>query len=166
MVLSRRINRFLFPPLTKLFLLRACCLALATYLFFSYVCLPFRIKGNSMEPTYRSGAFNFCWRPRYLFSSPKRHDVVIVRFAGDSVLLLKRVVALEGEQIEFKDGTLLVNGRRVEEPYVQFPCRWNLPARIVERGCVYVIGDNRSMAIENHYFGQTPMDRILGSPLW
>jgi hypothetical protein len=29
-----------------------------------------------------------------------------------------------------------------------------------------VVGDNRSMPIENHYFGQAAMERIMGGPLW
>jgi hypothetical protein len=36
----------------------------------------------------------------------------------------------------------------------------------VEKGCLYVIGDNRSMPIEEHLFGQTRIERIVGSPLW
>jgi len=76
------------------------------------------------------------------------------------------VVALEGESVEFREGKLWIDGKELEEPYVQYPCDWNLPPRQVERECVYVVGDNRSMPIENHYFGQTPVRRIMGAPLW
>lgn len=92
--------------------------------------------------------------------------MVAVRFAGNRVMLLKRVVALEGEQVEFRNGKLLVNGEELREPYVHYPCNWNLPPREVERECVYVVGDNRQMPIENHYFGQTSVKRIIGVPLW
>lgn len=119
-----------------------------------------------MEPTYQDGQFNFCWRLRYAFSQPKRGDVVVVRLAGRKIMLLKRVVALEGEEVEFCDGQLFVNGRQVEEPHVRYPCGWNLQPRRVEPGHVYLIGDNRSMPIEQHQFGQTPLNRIVGSPLW
>jgi len=119
-----------------------------------------------MEPTYHHGGFNFCWRLRYLFSEPRRCDVVAVRFAGNKVMLLKRVVALEDEQVEFRDGKLLIDGKEMEEPYIQYPCDWNLSSRRVEKDCVYVIGDNRGMPIENHHFGQTSKGRIMGTPLW
>ncbi len=119
-----------------------------------------------MEPTYANGGINFCWRLRYLLSEPKRHDVVAVRFAGSRIMLLKRVVACEGEQVEFRDGKLLVDGREVAEPYVQFSCNWNLPSRTVQKDCVYVVGDNRSMPIEEHHFGQTSKIRLMGGPLW
>ena len=119
-----------------------------------------------MEPTYRNGGMNFCWKLRYLFSKPERHDVVAVRFAGNRVMLLKRVVALEGEQIEFRDGKLFVDGKEISEPYVVYPCNWNLPPRRVEKGSVYVVGDNRNMPLEHHYFGQTTVKRIIGVPIW
>ena len=81
-------------------------------------------------------------------------------------MLLKRVVAIEGEQVEFREGRLLVGGKELEEPYVRYPCRWNLSPRRVEKDCVYVVGDNRNMPIENHHFGQTLKSRIIGVPLW
>jgi len=119
-----------------------------------------------MEPTYHDGGVNFCWRLRYLFSEPKRFDVVAVRFAGIKVMLLKRVVAREGEQVEFRDGKLFIDGQEIEEFYIRYPCNWNLPPRRVEKDCVYVVGDNRNMPIENHHFGQTSKNRVMGGPLW
>ncbi len=119
-----------------------------------------------MEPTYHNGGVNFCWRLRYLFSEPKRHDVVAVRLAGSKVMLLKRVVAREGERVEFRDGKLFVDGRQIEEPYVRYPCTWNLSPRQVEKDSIYVVGDNRSMPIESHHFGQAPKSRVIGGPLW
>jgi len=149
-----------------MFLIRVFLVSLFAYLFFDYLCIPFTIQGISMEPTYRDGRVNFCWRLRYLFSEPKRRDVVAVRFAGSRVMLLKRVVAGEGEQVEFRGGRLFVDGNEIAEPYVRLPCNWNLPSRRVEQNCVYVVGDNRSMPIENHHFGQTSKIRIMGGPLW
>jgi signal peptidase I len=81
-------------------------------------------------------------------------------------MLLKRVVAQENEEVEFRDGKLFINGKEIEEPYVRYPCHWNLSPRRVEKDCVYVIGDNRSMPIENHLFGQASKSRLLGVPLW
>ena len=119
-----------------------------------------------MEPTYSQGSINFCWRPKYLFSEPGRGDVVAVRLAGQRVVLLKRIVALESEWIEFRNGTLYVDGREMEENYVRYPCDWNLPPRRVDEGHVYVVGDNRDMPLEEHDFGQVSVKRIIGGLLW
>jgi signal peptidase I len=163
---NKRIRQFFFPSLTPRFLIRVSLIALIAYLFFGHLCTLLLIEGSSMEPTYRDGSVNFCWKLRYAFSKPKRHDVVAVRFAGEKVMLLKRVVAVEGERLEFRGGKLFVDGREIYEPYVQFPCHWNLPPRQVKKGSVYVIGDNRNMPMENHLFGQVPIERIVGVPLW
>ncbi len=161
-----KLRQFLLPSLTPKYLIRVAVVALIAYLFFGQICTPFRIKGKSMEPTYHDGGFNFCWRLAYLFSEPKRHDVVLVRFAGSKVMLLKRVVALEGEQVEFREGKLFVDGNAIDESYITYPCDWNLPPRQVERGHVYVVGDNRNVPIDTHDFGQTTKTRIRGTALW
>ncbi|MBD3307243.1 signal peptidase I [candidate division KSB3 bacterium] len=166
MNLRDRLHHFLFPSLTPKFLIRVALVALAAYIFFGHICIPLRLQGASMEPTYQDGSVNFCWRLAYLVSDPQRGDVVLVRFAGNRVMLLKRIVALAGQQVEFREGTLIVDGEPVAEPYVKYPCTWNLPPRQVQPGHVYVVGDNRSMPIEQHHFGQTPTTRIRGKILW
>ena len=166
MDIRKTLRQFFWPSLTPQFLLRLALVAGVAYLFFGYLCIPLRIKGASMEPTYHDGSWNFCWRGAYLFSEPRRSDVVLVRFAGSKVMLLKRVVALAGEQVEFRNGKLFVNGKEIHEPYVRYPCDWNLPPRQVEGGCVYVVGDNRSLPMEGHQFGQASVKRIVGVPLW
>lgn len=166
MRLRKAIRQFFFPSLRPTFLIRAAGIALLAYLIFGHLLIPFRINGKSMEPAYRNGEINFCWRLRYLFSKPERGDVVVIRFAGQKVTLLKRVVALENEEIQFDNGKLLVNGRELKEPYVHTPYHWTLSARRVEPDSVYVVGDNRYGSMQNHIFGQVSIRRILGGPLW
>jgi len=163
---NHKVRKFFFPSFTGKFLIRVSIVALSAYLFFGRICVPIRIQGFSMEPTYRNGGVNFCWRLGYTFAQPKRYDVVAVGLAGRKVMLLKRVIAVEGESVEFREGKLFVDGQGIDEPYVRYPCTWNLSPRRVDPGCVYVVGDNRNMPIENHYFGQTPIRRIMGVPLW
>jgi len=86
--------------------------------------------------------------------------------AGFNVVYLKRIVALEGDTVAFSRGILLVNGRSVAEPYVVRKGDWELPPRTVGPGKVYVVGDNRSMSMESHVFGQTRRSRLMGGPLW
>jgi len=81
-------------------------------------------------------------------------------------MLLKRVVATEGQSVEFKEGRLFVDGKKVNEPYVSGKSDWNIPPTLVKPGNVYVVGDNRSMQAKGHAFGQTPLKRIAGTPLW
>ncbi len=164
--MNEKVRAFFFPKLTLHFFIRAGSVALFAYLFFSFVLTPFMIRGKSMENTYHDGGFNFVFKERYLFSAPKRGDVVLVRMAGDEVMLLKRVVALSGEEVSFKNGVLFINGKALSEPYVKGPCDWNLPPRRVDKGNVYLIGDNRNMPMQYHDFGQVSVRSIVGGPLW
>ncbi len=161
-MLSGFVQRFLFPSLTRRFFIRILLVALASYLVFGYLLIPLRIQGISMEPTYQDGSFAFCWRPKYLLSPPERFDVVAVRYAGRHVMLLKRIVALEGETIEFRQGDLYVNDTLIPEPYVMHHSSWDLPPRRVAPGKVYIVGDNRGTLMKRHRFGQVNMNRIVG----
>ena len=119
-----------------------------------------------MDPTYPNGSFNFCNRMKYFFSAPARHDVVAIRYTGTRIMLLKRILALEGETLEFRSGQLFVDGKHIPEPYIFAPYDWELAPRKVAPGHVYVVGDNRRVPMLTHDFGQTSITRILGTPLW
>jgi len=157
---------FLFPRFTMAYVIRLMVVILTATVVFGFVLMPFFIRGHSMAPTYRDGGLNFCNRLRFVFTPPQRQDVVAIRLAGQSIVLLKRVVALEGDVVEFRNGHLHVNHRPVDEPYVHNPFAWNLPPRKVKSGNVYVVGDNRRVPMDRHHFGQTARERIIGGPLW
>lgn len=159
---SETIRKFLFPAISRRYLIRLLFLGLGCYLIFSYVLIPLRIQGHSMEPTYKNGSFAFCWRLQYLFAPLERFDIVTVRFSGKNVMLLKRIVGLPGETLEFRQGILYINGKQIEEPYVQHREPWNLAPRLIEPGHIYVVGDNRATSMSRHTFGQVDAGRVLG----
>lgn len=162
----KRLKAFLFPEINLKYLVRVGLVAAVAFVCFSYILIPFRIQGHSMAPTYQDGEFNFCNRLKYLVSSPSRHDVVAIRYVGTRVMLLKRILAFEGETVEFRNGRFFVDGLPLIEPYVTGALEWNLPPRAVAPGHVYVVGDNRRVPMHVHDFGQTPVNRIVGTPLW
>ena len=164
--MRKRLAKFLLPELNRVFWVRLALVAGTTWVACRFVCIPTRIRGASMEPTYHDGGFNFCWRLRYRFRPPRSGEIVVVRLTGMRAMLLKRVVAEAGERVEFRDGQLHVNGQARAEPYVVLPCDWDLPPRTVEPGCVYVVGDNRSVPMECHQFGQVSLARIVGGVVW
>ncbi len=164
--MNNRLREFLLPRIDRRYLLRVAVVALVAYVVFGHVLMPARIKGSSMEPAYRNGRVNLCFRLRYLFSEPRHGDLVMVKFRRGRFMYLKRVVAVAGDTVEFRGGVLLVNGREVDEPYVVNPCDWDQPPRKVETGNIYVVGDNRDMPIEDHSFGSADLKRVKGAPLW
>ncbi len=159
------VREFFFPKLTRSFFLRAGAVTAVAVIVFGWLLIPCVIDGASMVPTYPEHGFTFCWRGRYWFSEPKRGDIVIVRY-HDRVFYLKRVVALAGDTVEFRNGRLFVNGEARHEPYARYLCDWELAPRTVEPGHCYVVGDNRSQPMDMHRFGSVSLRRIAGAPLF
>ncbi len=156
----------MLPDLNRKSLIRMIVVGICAFVIFSYILIPFRITGFSMEPTYSDGSFNFTVTPYYWIFPMERFDVVTVRFSGTRVMLLKRIVAFAGETVAFENGYLVINGQKTAEPYISARQPWNLAPRTVKEGHVYVVGDNRNVPMKTHDFGQTPIHRITGAPLW
>jgi signal peptidase I len=141
---------------------RAAVLAAFCILFFNYVLLPIRVEGISMMPAYRENGVNLVNRLAYVFREPHRGDVVAIKLAGRHLMYMKRIIALPGETIGFRDGRAYVNGRPLPEDYVKLPCGWERQEQTVSAGSYYVVGDNRSMDFFDHVQGQAERRRILG----
>lgn len=81
-------------------------------------------------------------------------------------LLVKRVIALPGESVSFKDGQTFINGTYLVEPYMRFNWDWNMEPITVEPDHIFIVGDNREMEIFQHSFGQIPIDQLLGKVVY
>lgn len=156
----------IFPRMNSFFAARLILLVFFSLLLFYFILRPMYINGTSMEPTYNHIGFNFCIRPYFYFHDPHYDQIVIIRYAGEQLMLFKRIIGMPGDTIEFRSGKLWRNGVEIKEPYIKFPCDWNLEPRKVHLNNIYVVGDNRSMPMDKHMFGQVDRDRLYGVPLW
>lgn len=146
----------------KATLVRIAVLAAACFVTFKFILLPIRIDGISMQPTYHTGQVNLINRLAYLRHEPQRGDIVSVRFAGTSVMLMKRIIALPGETLEFHDGHAYINGKLLDEPYVKSGCDWEHEPIVCSPTQYYIVGDNRSMPFSFHTQGRAERERIVG----
>jgi signal peptidase I len=147
-------------------LVRMLVLVLVTIVTFKFVLIPIRVTGISMEPTYHDRSINFINRLSYLHSEPCHGDVVGIRFAGDRLMLLKRIVGLPGETISYSDGHVCINGVRQEEPYLKLSIDWEMEGKKLGPDEYYVVGDNRSMPQEYHKEGIAKRWRIIGKTVF
>ena len=123
-----------------------------------WVILPVRTDGDSMLPTYTSGSFNLVNRLAYFNARPKRGDIVAIRLAGTSVVIIKRIIALPGERISVNDGSVRINDHPLDEPYVRHNRAWNLEEVTLGPHEYFVAGDNRVASD----VGRTDAERIVG----
>jgi signal peptidase I len=155
-------RRLVFGRNPRRTLVRIVILGAVSVVVFGWLLTPIRVRGISMEPTYRDGSLNLVNRVAFRLHAPRRGDVVAIRLAGPNVLYVKRVVGLPGERIAIADGVIEVDGVPVVEPYVRNRQSWNVPEVLVGAREYFVIGDNRGMRVGDHDFGRVDARRILG----
>ena len=146
-------------------LVRAVILGVLTVVLYKASLYSIRVEGISMLPNYRDGQRNFIFRLAYKRYGPQRGDVVGVRFAGPHVMYLKRVVGLPGEKVWFSKGHVMVNGAPIPEPYLKWPTNWESEPVELGPDDFFVVGDNRTMPINQHDHGIATRERILGKLL-
>lgn len=133
----KRYNRVLRNTIYTLITVAAIAVLVAT-LFLPVL----RIYGSSMTPTLSDGDIVVSVKG----GEYSRGDVVAFWF--NNKILVKRVVALPGEWVDIdEDGTVSVNGKPLEEPYLTEKalgeCDLELPYQVPD-GRLFVMGDHRS----------------------
>lgn len=73
-----------------------------------------------------------------------------------------RLILVQGKQLDFDEGHVLVNGRRLNEPYVAENPLYALPPTRVPKGQYFVLGDNRNYSYDSHAWGNLAAGRIIG----
>jgi signal peptidase I len=121
-------------------------LCLAAYFLHQFVFWPIVISGDSMAPNYRDGQHNYIFKLAYFAHPPQRGDVVGLRVNDETGTdyLIKRIIGLPGDKIEFYRGTVIVNGKPLKEPYVQRPLIWWLDSVQLGPDEYFFMGDNRT----------------------
>lgn len=136
---------------------------LLTFVLRAYVVESFVVDGPSMEPTLRDGERLLISKLSYVFSEPRRGDVIIFRYPRDPHKdYIKRIVALPGDEVRMDMGRLYINGQPVEEPYASESPVGDFNTITVPEGCVFVMGDNRGNSEDSRMFGAVPMKFIKG----
>jgi signal peptidase I len=135
-------------------------LVLVFYVFFTTS----KVSGDSMEPTLRDQDLLLLSKP---YPEPTRGDIVVFRLQNEDGTvegLIKRVVAVPGDTVTVRDGIATVNGVRESTPsFVPSPGeRASARPVVVPAGHVYVLGDNRPVALDSRDLGPIPLGAIKG----
>ena len=154
-------------------------LGVAIFVILQVSIQPYKVEGSSMHPTMSSGDFVLVnkviyWKlpfyesvnSKYVFHTPRRGELVIFNFPyDDSRKFVKRVIAVPGDTLEIKQGTVIINSEVIDEPYVYHPSTENIRPITVPRGSYFVLGDNRQNSQDSRSFGLVSSEAILGRAL-
>jgi len=136
----------------------------------SFLLAHFVVEGSSMANTLRSGDRVFVNKLSYRLHEPNRGDVVVLHQLSETVErdLIKRVIALPGEELEIRSCEVLIDGRRLDEPYLDLNivtpgnCGGDTPPTVIPAGHVFVMGDNRSGSQDSRSLGTISESELVG----
>ena len=123
--------------------------------FFSTI----KVNGTSMLDTLKPNDVMILNKIGTKTSSIKRFDIVVVKTPNDK--LIKRVIGLPGETLEYKDNILYINGEVLEDKYNngQTP---DIEEIKLEDNEYIVLGDNRGISLDSSEFGPIVRNQIVG----
>jgi signal peptidase I len=126
---------------------------------------PVKVEGTSMAPLLSDQERIFINKFVYRFEPIDRDDVVVFWYPLDrSKSFIKRVIALPGETVEIRRGTVFINGHAITEPYVppQYADVSDYGPMKVPRGSYFVMGDHRISSNDSRVFGPVASQYIYG----
>lgn len=130
----------------------------------------FVVEGSSMYSTLETGDRVFVNKVSYRLHDPNRGDVVVLHEIRGTTErdLIKRVIAVGGEEVEMRSCEVRIGGQLLIEPYldptVVTPgnCGGDFGPILVPEGTVFVLGDNRAGSQDSRTLGPVLLDDIVG----
>tara|TARA_B100000524_G_scaffold346132_2_gene245833 strand:- start:4303 stop:5184 length:882 start_codon:yes stop_codon:yes gene_type:complete len=161
------VRRF-FPALLLLLWVRTC------------VVEPFYIPSVSMYPTLTVNDQIAVEKFSRYWADPSRGDLIVFKAPEaffqvkgldaaakrGGVNLIKRVVAVAGDEVEVSNGEVRINGEARYEPYALEKAMYKVPKLTVPAGCVFVLGDNRNLSVDSHDWGCLPVENVIGKAFY
>lgn len=134
----------------------------------------YRISSGSMAPAVQTGDLIMADMHSYRHHPPHDGEIILFRRPGDQkTILIKRVVAIGGETIASKDGTIWRNGSPINEPYVRHTGgalheMMDFGPVTVPANHLYVMGDSRDISLDSRApeFGTIDESAVLGKALY
>lgn len=126
---------------------------------------PFFIPSASMEPTFIQGDHVLVNKFIYRFVEPRTGDVIVFKYPVDPTMdYIKRVVALEGQKVEIKNGVLYVGNKAIRESYLAENAKTtsDFGPVVVPKNRLFVMGDNRNNSSDSRVWGTLPEKNLIG----
>jgi signal peptidase I len=138
-----------------------------------FVFRPFRVDGDSMYPSIKNGELGFSDAVSLKIQGVKRFDIVIVYSEATNKFILKRVIGLPNDIVQYDNDTLYVNGKKVEETFLN----QDHVNKMTDNGSLdftddfgpitlandeyFLMGDNRMRSTDSRHTGPYKIDDFM-----
>jgi len=138
------------------------------------IAVAFRVTGDAMEPAIHRGERILVDRLAYRDEAVQRGDIAaFINPNKRNQTNIRRVAALPGDMVEFREGRLYVNGERASissgknELYTsENGVPMNSPAEKVPNGHCYMLADKRTDGNDSRNYGPIPLSDLIGKVKW
>jgi len=151
-----------------------------------------KVEHESMENTLYSNERLLLDKLSYNFQNPQRGDIIVfikneekgnileesyifmkevasLKYVTDTrVRYVKRVIGVEGDEVDIRNGFVYVNGEKLDEAYAKgetYNKNISLPLKVNENE-LFVLGDNREVSEDSRGFGVIKIGQVEGKALF
>lgn len=129
-----------------------------------FVFSPIKVNGTSMEPNLKDGDIMIMNEIGYYLNGVNRFDIVVVNTNDEKII--KRIIGLPGEKVEYKDNKLYINDKEIVENFKHGETNdfslLELGIETIPQNHYFVVGDNRGNSKDSRSIGVINKDRIVG----
>lgn len=127
----------------------------------TYIITPVIVSGTSMNNTLHDGDILLLNK---FDKSYNRYDIVVFDFEDSK--LVKRIIGLPGETVEYKDGILYIDGKETIDSFAPITNDFKLSQlniTIIPENYYFVMGDNRNNSSDSRIIGLVSKNDIDGT---
>ncbi len=166
MPIIRKIYSFLIDTIQSILIAASIFLVIYLFLF-----RPFQVTGESMYPNFHDKEYVLTNLITLRFAHPVRGDVIVFKAPpSPDKDFIKRIIGTAGDKIMVKDGSVFVNGDKLDESaYLSNDVKTTGGSFLAEGqeivvpdGNYFVMGDNREYSSDSREWGYVPQENLIG----
>ena len=131
----------------------------------TFIVTPVIVVGDSMVPTLEDKQMLLLNKLDYIINDIERYDIVVIKVEKNEII--KRVIGLPGETIEYRDNILYINGHEEKNKYDfttdDFTLKSICNCDKIPKDKYLVLGDNRGVSSDSRIIGLIDKKDIEGS---